>query len=336
MSVHVHRLSQGPRALIALHGWAGSGELYAPLARLLEGSFTVLAPDLPGYGGSSHPAEWDLAAIAGEIAESLRVGLQRCEGPPVILGTCSGAIVGLHVARVLAASGRPPVRLVLAEMFASVPWYFRVFLAPLVGGLAYRATFDNPLGRWLTDRALAGRSGGAAATTGGFDRAAAGTTLPWLRLLRDAGPPERYADLQLPVTLVTGTDTFAAVKADVARWRRLWSALDHVEISGAGHLVVEDAPQALAVVLDGQALLPAPADRPAHDAPEADRPSGGHPRLARAPVLSPPGPRQAVHPPAVHPPAVHPPAVHPQHPSSVHPQQPSSVHPQHPSSGAPA
>jgi len=41
--------------ILFLHGWGASAELYMPLLKHLSKSFRVLAPDLPGFGGTDEP-----------------------------------------------------------------------------------------------------------------------------------------------------------------------------------------------------------------------------------------------------------------------------------------
>src|SRR5258705_13703044 len=44
----------GP-AILLLHGYAETSRMWRPLIPRLASSFTVIAPDLPGIGGSAHP-----------------------------------------------------------------------------------------------------------------------------------------------------------------------------------------------------------------------------------------------------------------------------------------
>jgi pimeloyl-ACP methyl ester carboxylesterase len=54
-TIHVRVGGQGP-AVVMLHGFGDTGDMWAPLAKALAPDRTVVAPDLRGMGLSSHPA----------------------------------------------------------------------------------------------------------------------------------------------------------------------------------------------------------------------------------------------------------------------------------------
>jgi alpha-beta hydrolase superfamily lysophospholipase len=53
--VHVRVGGSGP-AVVMLHGFGDTGDMWAPLAAELVGNHTIVVPDLRGMGLSSHPA----------------------------------------------------------------------------------------------------------------------------------------------------------------------------------------------------------------------------------------------------------------------------------------
>lgn len=55
VNLHVRVGGKGP-AVLLLHGYGESGDMWAPLAAALEEDHTVIVPDLRGMGLSSHPA----------------------------------------------------------------------------------------------------------------------------------------------------------------------------------------------------------------------------------------------------------------------------------------
>src|SRR5260370_31459682 len=53
-TIHVRIGGQGP-AVICLHGFGDTGDMWAPLAAVLVHDHAVVLPDLRGIGLSSHP-----------------------------------------------------------------------------------------------------------------------------------------------------------------------------------------------------------------------------------------------------------------------------------------
>src|SRR3954469_4069290 len=66
--VRVGGLAAGP-AVVLLHGYGETGDMWAPLAAELARDHLVIVPDLRGMGLSSHPAGgYDKKTQAGDIA----------------------------------------------------------------------------------------------------------------------------------------------------------------------------------------------------------------------------------------------------------------------------
>src|SRR4051812_40191068 len=56
VKLHYLMAGHGP-AVVLLHGYAETSRMWRPLMRTLAARFTVIAPDLPGIGGSGIPQE---------------------------------------------------------------------------------------------------------------------------------------------------------------------------------------------------------------------------------------------------------------------------------------
>ena len=66
--IHVRVGGHGP-AVVLLHGYGESGDMWAPLAARLARDHTVIVPDLRGMGLSSHPAGgYDKKSQGGDVA----------------------------------------------------------------------------------------------------------------------------------------------------------------------------------------------------------------------------------------------------------------------------
>jgi pimeloyl-ACP methyl ester carboxylesterase len=72
-TIHVRLGGQGP-AVVMLHGFADTGDMWAPLAAALAPERTVIVPDLRGMGLSSHPERgYDKKTQGGDVARVLDV-----------------------------------------------------------------------------------------------------------------------------------------------------------------------------------------------------------------------------------------------------------------------
>src|SRR5207249_2362614 len=88
--IHYRRLGQGP-GMVLLHGYPQTGHMWRKVMPALAERFTVLAPDLRGYGDSDRPATgYDKRTMAADVADVVRtLGL----GPVVLVGHDRGARV---------------------------------------------------------------------------------------------------------------------------------------------------------------------------------------------------------------------------------------------------
>ena len=70
-TIHVRIGGHGP-AVVLLHGFGDTGDMWAPLAAALMGERTIVVPDLRGMGLSSHPEDgYDKKTQARDIARAL-------------------------------------------------------------------------------------------------------------------------------------------------------------------------------------------------------------------------------------------------------------------------
>jgi len=70
-TIHVRVGGTGP-AVLAIHGFGDTGDMWAPLAEALMAHYTVIVPDLRGMGLSSHPpGGYDKKTQAGDMTRVL-------------------------------------------------------------------------------------------------------------------------------------------------------------------------------------------------------------------------------------------------------------------------
>ena len=86
-NVQLHYLTagKGPEIVILLHGFAETSRMWRPLISKLSEKFTVIAPDLPGIGDSSIPADNKIDMITAakqihDLVRSLKIEKARVVG----------------------------------------------------------------------------------------------------------------------------------------------------------------------------------------------------------------------------------------------------------------
>ncbi len=100
--VQLHRWGDGPICFVLLHGGYGSWAHWIKVIPQLEHHATVIAPDMPGFGGSDTPVEPHTAeSVAGPLAAALGglVGQQKI----ILAGFSFGGAIAGHVASLMAS-----------------------------------------------------------------------------------------------------------------------------------------------------------------------------------------------------------------------------------------
>jgi len=236
----------GEQLYFGLHGWSGDHRTFAPLAARMPASAALYSADLPGCGQSPALSNLNVDSVTDEIVKAVLVAV-----PPgkqvTLIGNCSGAILGLLAAGRIEERVR---RLVLIDPFAYWPWYFRVFVAKSFGRYAYRTTFANPFGRWLTNQSLRGHRTAETDLTNSFGEIDHDVAQRYLALLAEVGGIARFANLRrVPIEIVYGERTFGAVKKSVGMWQKIWPQSRARVLAGAGHLPIMEATEALSEIV---------------------------------------------------------------------------------------
>lgn len=244
--------------LVFIHGAQHDHFVWQPLvARLAAPARNVLAPDLPGHGRSGGAplasidamAEWLVALLA-------KVGAGET-APCILVGHSMGSLIALEAAARL--SGRVG-RLVMLGTALPMP------VAP---ALLDAARDDVPRAMALINRWAHSPTAWRGGNRGGghgiwlpalnlriMERQPRGTLFTDLKACNDYDSgPATAAGLKCPLTLVAGTaDRMTPVRAA----RKLAAELPEaslVEIAGAGHALMAEAPAACAAAV-GAALKP--------------------------------------------------------------------------------
>lgn len=241
--MYIKREGSGDRIFFGLHGWGGDHTTFDPLMPYLPEDATFYSVDLPGCGNSPPLPELTLETLAREIAH----GIEQVGSTPVTLvGNCSGAIFGLIGMDLIAERVH---RLALIDPFAYAPWYFRLFSSEPFGRYAYRSTFANPIGRWITNLSLRKQRSAEVnltSTFGGVDHEVA---YRYLQLLLEIESVDSFAWIRNPIDLIHGRRTFKAIREGIALWRNVWPQSHVHELAGAGHLPLQETPEALSRII---------------------------------------------------------------------------------------
>jgi len=233
----------GSSTYVALHGWGGSHDTFVPLVSMIPSSAQIEAPDLPGYGKSANPENWQIDEVAEMVGDSVNLN-----EPVTIIGNCTGGVIGAELAKLVPAQVK---RLVMIDPFAYAPWYFSIFLKGTFGKTAYKTTFASPIGRFFTNQALRNKRTGKSDLTSSFDRVDHDAAHSFLRMMYEHEGPDRYRDLDIPIDLIVGEKTFNAVKKSSKILKETLRNVRIHTLPGAGHLPIEEQTEAVAKVIFG-------------------------------------------------------------------------------------
>lgn len=251
-TLHVRVGGHGP-AVVLLHGFGDTGDMWAPLAAALAGDHTVVVPDLRGMGLSSHPdGGYDKRSQAGDVRAVLAaLGIEHA----VVVGHDIGTMVAYAY-----AARYPTLTDKLVVMDAPVPG-----IPPWEQIVRWPALWHFDFGGADAERLVAGREriyldrfwnefAGDPAKIDEATRAhyaalyarpgAMRAAFAQFRAIRqDAEDNLRTLQprLQMPVLAIGGEKSFGANEALVMR-----NAAEHVServVPGAGHWLMEEAPQ---------------------------------------------------------------------------------------------
>jgi pimeloyl-ACP methyl ester carboxylesterase len=244
-------VGHGP-AVLVLHGWGASIEAVGSIITALEGSCTVHAVDLPGFGETGLPPRaWGVE----DYAEWVRALLGALGVPRVsIVGHSHGGRVALHL-----AAHHPELidRLVLVDAAGiraprTLRWYRRVAMAKLAKHVLNRL---GPGGRAL-GRRLVGRTASADYAT------TAEVLRPTFNRLVSTDLTPLLPQIRASTLLIWGDLDADTPLRDGETMQRLIPDAGLVVFEGAGHFAYADQPQRFGVVVR-HFLEPDRADPPA-------------------------------------------------------------------------
>jgi pimeloyl-ACP methyl ester carboxylesterase len=106
-TIHTRVSGQGP-AVVLLHGFATTGDMWAPLAAALVADHTVVVPDLRGLGLSSKPSEgYDKKTQSRDVAGVMdALGVPRADFVTHDIGNMVGYAFAARLCGALCHAGR--------------------------------------------------------------------------------------------------------------------------------------------------------------------------------------------------------------------------------------
>ncbi|MBF6464788.1 alpha/beta hydrolase [Nocardia beijingensis] len=253
-TLHHHRVGTG-EPLVLVHGVGSRWQVWEPIIDTLAASYEVIAVDLPGFGGTTHPlAHNTVPNLTEALAEFLAAqGIEQ----PHLAGNSMGGLITLELgARGLARSvtayspigfwdtaGRVWCQQSLGKSRA-LARKLRPALPSVLGTAAGRTVFLSLVfGKpWALDAKVAVDTALGAADAAGFDEAIASFT--------DVRPPESRALADIPVTIAWGSrDILLTYATQSRKARRVLPDAEHVTLHGSGHTPFFDDPAGCAQVL---------------------------------------------------------------------------------------
>lgn len=248
----------GATRLLLLHGTGSSGRSWEACAPGLEADFDMLIPDLPGHGGTEPFA--DRQASLPRMAQALGELLESLAWPPTLAaGHSAGAALMVQLAL---DGGLPQARGLLAVNGALQP--LPGVLGAVAPAVARWAAGRRWLPAWVSRHAAEPRAFQRLMASTGSHLDEAGLA-HYRALLAQPGHVQgvldmlagwrvdqlqhRLHELQLPLWLVAGlADRTVAPVQSLELARRLKGAR-FVPLARLGHLAHEEAPAAIAAVL---------------------------------------------------------------------------------------
>ncbi len=254
--VETHFLREGKGSpVVLLHGLGASSYSWRHTIPALAESHEVFAPDLPGFGRTEKPYDFDysLTGLAAWVAGFLdAMGIAHCD----LVGNSMGGATALVLAQDRPERTRKLALIGTPFSAKNKPWLLWPMRWPVVGGL-----YERALGPWavplvaraafvdwkVIDRRMCEEYGHALKESGGR-RAVA-------QFIRNAIPSDaeqrvaRFKDLPNPVLVIRGEHDLVVDRAVSERFCREAKDARFLHLPGLGHAPHEERPEQVNPVL---------------------------------------------------------------------------------------
>lgn len=114
LMTHYAKQGSGKKVIVCLHGWGDSGQTFAGLSKLLSENYSVLAVDLPGFGGTQEPTRaWGINEYSKFVVDWLKkIGVKEVyalvghsNGGAIAISLAGNNLLGVNKVVLLASSG---------------------------------------------------------------------------------------------------------------------------------------------------------------------------------------------------------------------------------------
>tara|TARA_B100000745_G_scaffold296246_1_gene241377 strand:- start:99 stop:920 length:822 start_codon:yes stop_codon:yes gene_type:complete len=224
---------EGPVSYLGLHGWGADHRTFTPLEPFLPSGVQLICPDFPGCGGVPPPGEWTIECVIEETAQTLQD--QLLVEPPVIIGSCLGAVFALEMLHLGLISTQ---RLVIIDPLIFFPMYLRVFLLGKFGEGAYRASMETGIGRIMANLISRINRSSDVDMTASLKDIDHDSAYCYLKMMTDLPNPQRYSNLELAVDIIYGEETFRFARKSSKALKAIWEHAREHQVPKASHLPI--------------------------------------------------------------------------------------------------
>ena len=224
---------EGPVSYLGLHGWGADHRTFTPLEPFLPPDVQLICPDFPGCGGIPPPGEWTIECVIEETAQTLKE--QSLAEPPVIIGSCLGAVFALEMLYLGVISTQ---RLVIIDPLIFFPMYLRVFLLGKFGEGAYRASMETGIGRIMANLISRINRSSDVDMTASLKDIDHDSAYCYLKMMTDLPNPQRYSNLELAVDIIYGEETFRFARKSSKALKAIWEHAREHQVPKASHLPI--------------------------------------------------------------------------------------------------
>ena len=224
---------EGSVSYLGLHGWGADHHTFAPLEPFLPSDVQLICPDFPGCGGVPPPDEWTIECVIKETTQTLKE--QSLVEPPVIIGSCLGAVFALEMLPLGVISTQ---RLVIIDPLIFFPMYLRVFLLGKFGEGAYRASMETGIGRIMANLISRINRSSNVDMTASLKDIDHDSAYCYLKMMTDLPNPQRYSNLELAVDIIYGEETFRFARKSSKALKAIWEHAREHQVPKASHLPI--------------------------------------------------------------------------------------------------